>query len=79
MYPIEGRQVLPNAPLKDWEVEGSFETAAQCKQAIERNIRERQAIPVARAFIGVPGGDPLLKAAEDGECIESDDPRLKSN
>jgi hypothetical protein len=79
MYPIQQHQVLPKAPLRNWQREGSFDTEATCKQAMERNIRELQTIPRARSFIGVPGGDPYLKAAKNGECIASDDPRLKGN
>jgi|SRR5271163_1098482 len=75
MYPIQKYQVLPNAPLKYWQREGTFDTAAKCKQAMDGNIRELQAIPRARSFIGVPDGDPYLKAAKNGRCVASDDPR----
>jgi hypothetical protein len=73
--------VVPSAPLSQWKLQGSYDTAAQCmkvrSERIERLTNSLRAIG--------PDQQPLDEAgtresfATIFKCIATDDPRLKGN
>jgi hypothetical protein len=72
--PIAGPSfhVDPHAPISQWIVEFSFDTAIECEQGISTFQNER----LSGEFTGI--GDTLAASqALKAKCIASDDPRLK--
>jgi hypothetical protein len=73
--------LVPSAPLSQWKLDGSYDTAAQCMKArskvIERLAHDLRAVG--------PDGKTLDKEETRRsnetivKCIASDDPRLKGN
>lgn len=64
------------APFANWKIEGSFDSAAQCKAALDSLIAQEAQYP--------PDPNPdneavWRKALQDALCIATDDPRLKGN
>lgn len=59
------------APMSQWSVEGTFDTATDCKRALD--AKQVQAIGRVLHEKGRYGDDLIFAA----ECIASDDPRLK--
>jgi hypothetical protein len=73
--------VLRGAPLSEWIIDESFDSAAECEQARHDGILSaRQSAEKAGICKPVPGStcdDPLLQEAVLAKCIATDDPRLK--
>src|SRR6266851_1454126 len=73
------------APLTEWKIEKSFDSAAECMEHISW-----QSAHVKELVRGAPGRKDhkelaksftkiFRKAADSAQCIASDDPRLKGN
>jgi hypothetical protein len=57
--------VLLNAPLSEWELVNSYDTAAQCEEKNKADNKRASTIHL-RALLGIGSG----------QCIASNDPRL---
>lgn len=79
------RVLITGAPLSQWLVVDSFDTAQQCHQMLAgKTERARRAVVEARKSKGPSAEVELLTeeksfdAYSAGQCIASDDPRLKA-
>jgi hypothetical protein len=72
MPPIQGWKEaggIGPPPLGVWTQDGEFDTAAECKQALEKSLKFD---PLGRPLKGPPTIEMLSQ-----RCIATDDPRLK--
>jgi hypothetical protein len=60
-----------HAPLDEWVTLFSFDTAKECHRA------ESAMLHVLEEYKSKPGAAKTTQALIDGECVASDDPRLK--
>ncbi len=74
---------IGRAPLSEWINKGSYDTAAQCRDALNANIKyhldrttrlERE--PYVEADVK-QATRLLYEAARSAQCVATDDPRLK--
>jgi hypothetical protein len=72
---IEGKR-KPNldAPISEWQQVDSFDSADACKQRLDDRLREMR-----DSTFSNPSDRPVaIWQSQLGECIASDDPRLKT-
>jgi hypothetical protein len=67
-----------SAPISEWEISDSFDTAAQCTIAKNKQWNEMFHLQLKRGFTkGRCGGwDALPLKVMNSQCIATDDPRL---
>ena len=86
--PLAGTKQHPgldtNAPISHWSIYKSFDTAKACETALLKGIYANDGVPDMFHGLGVRSDDPqavtLALAFKDvalGQCVASDDPRLK--
>ena len=86
--PLAGTKQHPSldtdAPFSRWSIYKSFDTAKACEAALGKGIQANQGVPDMLQGFGARPDDPrvvaLALAFKDvalGQCIASDDPRLK--
>jgi hypothetical protein len=68
--PMQGGHPNERAPLSQWTIIGSFNTAKECNKLLEADAESRTHFTVT--------DEPLLRASA-AECIAADDPRFKGN
>lgn len=70
-----------NAPLSTWDIEASFDTAAECQARLDDLANEGTAASI-RTLNETHDQQQATLVYEnwtDGRCISTDDPRLKGN
>jgi hypothetical protein len=68
--PMRGGRPEESAPLSQWVIIESFNTAKECNMLLEADAESRTHF--------TPATEPLLQASA-AECIATDDPRFKGN
>jgi hypothetical protein len=61
------------APLSEWETEGSYDSAKECRGAIQDNLQ----FIAHRHFETVDEQNAANTQSQLGQCVATDDPRLK--
>jgi hypothetical protein len=77
----DGKRVVGYAPLSEWQIGESFDSAAECEQALSDGIKANRKLAEevgnCRPVPGTTCDDVLLHDAALAKCIATDDPRLK--
>jgi hypothetical protein len=68
--PMRGGQPDETAPLSQWVIIESFNTAKECNMLLQADAESRTHF--------TPANEPLLKASA-AECVTADDRRFKEN
>lgn len=68
--PMQGGWSHESAPLSQWEIIGSFDTAKECNMILQDDAESRATITT----LATP--EPLLRASAMA-CFATEDPRLK--
>ena len=68
-------EILDDAPLSQWDVDGQFDSKVECENKIpsDKDTEER----IKQCSVGSCAVTVMLLS--DGRCMASDDPRLKNN
>lgn len=62
------------APLSEWETAASFDTAKECKEALQELVKPLWSAINKKQHLSLDDMRPLY-----AKCFASDDPRLKGN
>jgi len=63
--PVLVQPINAQAPLREWNIEGSYDTARECREGLAEKVKEYSK------------PDSPIGYAKELECVATDDPRLK--
>ena len=76
VYGVDVTTMDPSAPLSKWNIEDSYDTARECREALQERRKASEHSSSLAAKMGVLlDTDP--RYVKELECIATDDPRLR--
>ncbi|HUO06098.1 MAG TPA: hypothetical protein VMU16_12955 [Candidatus Binataceae bacterium] len=69
----------PKAPLSNWVKQGTFDSARECEEALQKLVTAAEANQDSEVVVMTISDLEKIRQARSAKCVDMDDPRLKGN